>query len=409
MEMVAGPGTPQPPPPEGSLPPPLPVTPAYHQALCSHFRATEPELWSWFSEAGATATGDQSNDDDAEVELLKSTYRLDGGVHDVLTGHAALLAGRLGLVRPVELYQELGGGERNARVFDLNQRTRVVFGGDLLDLLNPTEQQAVLAHELAHVALWERHDGEFLVLDHLVHRMVEESGESDALNETARRLRLHTEVWADTVAAAVVDDDGAMVSTVVKLNTGLRNVDPEAYLSQARQIIESDPGSSRSLSHPEMHIRVSCIAARTRPGRDKLIETLIGGPDDLDRLDVLGQLRMHDMVAAVMAGGIRSSPSLGLSAGAAGYVKSYPMSTATPAKPPGDRQLSASQPSVRYLGAAVLVDLALVDDELDGLDELRALSREAERVGVGEEFDRILSRATERTPAETRRLRQDAS
>lgn len=48
-----------------------------------------------------------------------------------------------------------------------------------------------------------------------------------------------------------LDGDGAMVSTVVKLNTGLRNVDPEAHLGQARQIIESDPGS-RCRSNPRI-------------------------------------------------------------------------------------------------------------------------------------------------------------
>ena len=44
--------------------------------------------------------------------------------------------------------------------------------------------------------------------------------------------------------------------------------------------------------------------------------------------------------------------------------------------------------------------------QLAGLTELRLLSREADRIGVATEFDKILSRATDRTVGEARKLRE---
>ncbi|MEP1126348.1 MAG: M48 family metalloprotease [Ilumatobacter sp.] len=381
------------------------ATPRYHEQLCLHLKDTEPELWAWFRE---TIEPDRAAVDQAELELLKTTYRLDGEVHGVLAGFAPLLAGRLGLDEEVVLYQDLGGAERNARVMRLGDRIHVVFSGDLLELLDVHEQEAVLAHELAHVALHDRCDRDYLVLDHLVHRADVEAITDDVVGETARRLRLHTEVFADAVAHEMMDDLRPVVSSIVKVNTGLRNVDPDAYLRQARQIIETDPSSSHGWTHPELHVRVACLAARSAevPGdvTGEVVTQLIDGPDDLDRIDLLGQLRIQEIVSRVLASAGSIDASDDGTEDFRSYVRNYPDLEPARAEPILDGELADATPSVRHLVGALLVDVALLGDG-DGLDRTGAFSREAQRQGVGDEFDKVLSRATERTLADVRKLR----
>ena len=353
------------------------ATPHYHQALRDHLRATEPELWSWFRESAEPTS---SAVEQAELELLKTTYRLDGNLHDVLTGFATLISGKLGLGDDVVLYQALGESERNARVMRLGDKVHIVFSGDLLELLDLEEQEAVLAHELAHIALHDRDSGDYAVLDRLLHRIDIEAVANDAVGETARRLRLHAEVFADAVALDILGDARPVVSSIVKVNSGLRNVDPDAYLRQARQIVEADPSASAGWTHPELHVRVACLAARASPAGSEIITQLIEGPDDLDRMDLLGQLRIQALVGRVLAiaRGLYGAVDNELWA----YLQSFPVDNHLAVAPIEDGELAGASPSIRHLCAALLVDVALLSDA-DGLERLTVFSREAERQGSG--------------------------
>lgn len=381
-------------------------TPAYHAELRDLLTATEPELWQWFAES---KTLEARTDDEAELALLKSAIRLDGGVHDVLVAHATLLRDAFAITEPVALYQELGSSERNAHVFRLNGQVNVVFGGDLLELLQPSEQQVILAHELAHIALWRRDDGDFGVLDQLIHRLASDPGADDTLIETARRLRLHTEVWADAAALAAVDDIDTAVAAMVKVGSGLRHVDPAAYLRQAEDILALDSRATTAWTHPELHIRVACLSAcrmthlsaGQHHAAGPVLATLINGPDDLDRLDLLGQRRLQVLASRVLATATGSSPSDAV----IDHLRRYADLALQEAEPIAEGELTAMAPSVRWFAASLLVDLALVDDEVDDLADLRAMSTEADRQGVADEFDKILAKATEQTRSEVVALR----
>ena len=377
-------------------------TPVYHAELRDLLTATEPELWQWF---GDSKTLEARADDEAELALLKSAIRLDGGVHDVLVAHATLLRDAFAIIEPVALYQELGASERNAHVFRLNGQVNVVFGGDLLELLEPSEQQMILAHELAHIALWRRDDGDFGVLDHMIHRLASDPGADDTVIETARRLRLHTEVWADAAALTAVDDIDTAVAAMVKVGSGLRHVDPAAYLRQAEDILALDSRATTAWTHPELHIRVACLSAGQRHAADPVLATLINGPDDLDRLDLLGQRRLQTLTARVLATAAGSSPSDAV----ADYLRRYPDLVLAGRTPIADGELTELAPSVRWFAASLLVDLALVDDDVDDLADLRAMSAEADRQGVVDEFDKILAKATEQTRSEVAALRADTA
>lgn len=398
--------------------------PAYHRALREHLEATEPELWAWFTESAAPSA---DSIHEAEVQLLKTSYRLDGGLHDVLTAYASLAAGQLELRGNITLYQELGTQERNARVLILGDDVHIVFGGDLLDLLDLGEQQAVLAHELAHVSLWQRDDKAYWILDQLVHRLAADPTAADAVGETARRLRLHTEVFADAIAAEITGERDDMIGAVVKVNSGIRSVDPEAYLRQARQILEADPESSRGWTHPELHVRVACIAARSSANADELIAGLIEGPDELDRVDLLGQFRLQELTATVLASGLRASKRVPDTPDAAGagtdvpsgheidtHIGMFPQAVRTAVaddrgpldgRALEDGALTDHEPSVRHLCGALLVDIALAPEgRATGVDRIAPVAQEADRIGVAAEFDKILARATERSIRDVRKL-----
>ena len=59
-----------------------------------------------------------------------------------------------------------------------------------------------------------------------------------------------------------------------------------------------------------------------------------------------------------------------------------------------DEELASATPSVRHLSGALLVDLALSGDDLEGV---RQFEEEAKRLGVAEEFTKILTKATARS------------
>ena len=97
---------------------------------------------------------------------------------------------------------------------------------------------------------------------------------------------------------------------------------------------------------------------------------------------------------------------IGANDGTDTYLRSYPELAIDGAVRLPDGELTEHEPSIRWMAAALLVDLALADGATEQLDELRALSTEAARQGTGSEFDKILARATDRTAAETARIRE---
>ncbi|HUF99702.1 MAG TPA: hypothetical protein VMM60_16360 [Ilumatobacter sp.] len=380
------------------------TVPAYHAALRSLLEPNHPELWRWFAESLQPSADDVAH---AALGILKTSYRLDGDVHAALAGLATVLAGRIGLDCDVVLYQALvdrpvSAGARNAQVVVLGDTAHLVFAGDMLALLDVAEQEAVLAHELAHVWLQRTDGGAMRVLDQLVHRIDAESDES-VLAETARRLRLHTEVFADRVAVEAITLDGmteadaetTLVRALVKVHTGLQNVDAAAYLRQARQILESNVTVSEGWTHPELHVRIACITARRSASIDEVMHQLIDGADDLDRLDLLAQHRLQVLSARVLAGAVPKArvivdtPDDDIDVHLA-HLDSLDFDGATPLD---DSELLEGSASVRHLAAALILDIAMLLRRADAdLDDLNLFTAEAHRIGVADQFDALLAR-----------------
>jgi len=407
-----------------------PTIPEYHVGLRQLMEDEQPALWRWFVQSLRTSGHDAA---EAELEIVKSAYRLDGDGHAALAGIAQVLAGKLGLDGDVVLYQALAdtGRNRNAGVTMVGATAHVVFAGDLLTLLDLQEQEVLLAHELAHVWLFQRDEGAFRVLDRLLHRLAVES-DSPVVAETARRLRLHTEVFADRVAMQLVstpathettdptaelprrarhnvapsdtsahpDTLATVVRALVKLHSGLHHVDAAAYLRQAREILEADSSTSAGWTHPQLHVRIACLAARDTVGVESIARHLIDGGDDLDRLDLLGQRRLEQLTARVLAGvvpvahALPDAPREAIDLHVALFDGTFQTADGDGASPLDDNELADVAPSVRHYAAALVLDFAMLMRSNDAdLDDLARLTKEAHRIGVGKEFDALLTRA----------------
>ena len=270
------------------MPSPLP----YHAALADYLQSAEPESWAWFASA-------QGRDDFAEelrLDLLKQTYRLEPATHPELFAALAAAQAALAPGLPVTLYQSQHARGLNAAIYCLPGEAHIVFEGNVLQLLDSAELRGVIGHELAHYRLWQESDGRFFQTDRITQAMAVEPRAGASHVETARLLRLYTEIYADRGALAVTGDAGPVISGLVKLGTGLAQVDPVAYARQAEEIFARVKVKTEGVSHPETFIRTRAVGlwAARDPKADAEVRRMIEGAPSLDKLDLLGQVRFRD-------------------------------------------------------------------------------------------------------------------
>lgn len=390
--------------------PPLAET-SYLGALRDLVRSTEPELWSFF----ASSARNQELAEEARRDLLRSAYRLDRSAHAELVDGAALAAERLGVTDPVTLYQAQDGSSDGANAFmvSLPGEAHVVFSGRLLELVEGAELVAVVGHELAHHVLWTLDGGEFWVLDRLVQGAANDVAARSSHEETARLVRLHTEVIADRGGLVAAGGDlEAAVAALVKISTGLRAVSGAAYLAQAAEVIGSGPEASSGLSHPEVFVRVWALARWAAEGdaADAEVAARLSGPPRLDHLDVLAQRSVTDGVHSVVRRFL-SYPWAGTDA-VVGHARLFG-DGAVPRKPVGRRMPDAPTPLERCaagltdLYAYVLLDLATVDEDIEAPAMAAALVL-SEELGIAKRFDAVVAKELAVTAKDVRKRRADA-
>src|SRR5262249_31805553 len=191
---------------------------------------------------------------------LRSTYRLQPESHPELYQAVDAAKARLDLDIPVTLYQAQQGTESNATLYFIPGEGHLVFFGPVLALLDPTELKSVIGHELAHYLLWVRENGEFHIADRLVQAVAADPRASASHEQTARRYRLYTEIYADRGSLCVTGELNPVIAGLVKIETGLSHVSAESYLRQAEEIFASGAVVTEGLSHPETFIRALALA-----------------------------------------------------------------------------------------------------------------------------------------------------
>ncbi|MFC0626601.1 M48 family metalloprotease [Kribbella deserti] len=375
---------------------------AYHRAVLAHVRRTDEAAWrSLHGRLGTPAAepddGHGGNSGTATVDdrglpesLLRNAYRLEPAGHPELHEAARRAGTALGLTGPVEFFQ-VQGGPANASLLYQPDHTVILFSGSLLDLLDHDELTAICGHELAHQLLWTLDDGAYLAVDRLLDAAAGDARTPPQYLETGRRWAMACELFADRGALTACGNLATTVRALLKVQTGLAQVDPDAYLRQAAEVDLSS--GSRGTSHPEGVARAWALRGWLA-GED--VEGVVTGPLDVDAPDVLDAAMLRELAGRfashVAAESELSSPVVATHAAA--FFDPPPAELPTPAGPfprfdeplamrpvdglPMPRPRALTPATQRFLGY-LLLDLATADPDTGdaGLSAAIRIARQA--------------------------------
>ncbi len=263
----------------------------YHRRVRDYFRQ-QTKTWDYF----ALAKNKEEQLTEFKTELLKNTYKFDPVADHGIYSKVDLAKSKLELTGlPVTVYQAQYTDELNAAIVYLNREAHIVFSGPVVTLLSEDELLSVLAHELTHIKLYSLLDGELEVADRIITAIANNHSSEAAYYETARLFRLYTEVFCDRGALMVTGNHEPVITSLVKMSTGLQQVQAETYLRQADEIFAADAKTrSAGLSHPENFIRAKAIQLWHNQATDveKMVSDMVEHNIELDRLDIFQQQEM---------------------------------------------------------------------------------------------------------------------
>lgn len=356
--------------------------PPYLAGLRDYLKTAEPDIWKWFS----SATFRAEHADNVRLELLKGAYRLDRAAHGPLHAQADDVLRRLGLAIPATLYQEQLNPRLNAALFYLPGEGHLMFSGPLLDTLTPPETAWVMAHEFSHHALFATADGEFHAADQVLNAMAGHRGAQPSHVQSSRLFQLYSEIYADRGALSAFPDPLLGVSTLVKIETGLKDVSAAGYLAQADEIFSKGKVSTRELTHPEAFIRARALKLWADRGEaaEPEIARMIEGTPALDDLDLVAQQRMTRLTKQVISHFL-ARPALrseAMAAHAKLFFDDYSAVNEPLEEPP---DLTSVDPSVQSYFCHLLLDFTAVDPRLEEVP-LAAAILESRALGLEDRF-----------------------
>lgn len=381
----------------------------YHREVVAYLKEHEPEIWDWSISLEAR----ELQAEELRTALLRETYRLSPDSHPKAHEAAMRVAERLGITAPVTLYQA-GGPSMNAGLTYLPEEIHVVLHGPVLERLDSTELVALLGHEIAHYRLWSEEAGDILTADRILRQTVADPRASASHGETARLFQLHTELYADRGAALAGADPGPAISTLVKIQTGIDSADPAAYLRQAEELETADSSASKARSHPEIFLRAQAVDKwwRGDAGLDDWLRRRLRGPLAVQRLDLVGQLEATRLTRRLVGDFLRRSEFT--SEAHSNQAKTYFPDWAGTGN--ADDKVDAAMvaeidPATRQFLAAVILDLALCDEEVreEGMMEAGRYAQSLELVEpLLETLRRDVRLSKREIDALNRRLRKEA-
>ena len=378
----------------------------YHRAIVAYLRAHEADLWNWFGSGQAQADYAES----LRLELLKRCYRLHADSHPELAQAGLEATQRLGLEIPVTFYQAQERTELNAALYYLRGEGHVVFSGPVLSLLTSTELKAVIGHELAHYFLWQEEEGAHLVADRVLQAMANHPDAAPSHLQTARRFRLHTEIYADRGAWLVTPDLNAVVASLVKMQTGLHQASGSSYLAQAEEIFSRGHFATEQVSHPEAFIRARALRLWSEGAAelDGELSAMIHGEETLDSLDLPGQAGLSGLTRRFIEQLLR--PAWFQTDAALGHARLFfpRLRPAHEDDPALEQELTALPPKLREYLAFVLLDFCVADPELERMPVAWALEW-ARRFKFEAEFEKMLVRELKLSARELKKIRSEAA
>ena len=259
----------------------------YHRELLDYLRTDEKELWDWIASQKVRDEYAQA----VRQQLLKTTYRLDPATSGELYQAAQSAADGLGHAAAITLYQAQNATALNASLAWLPGEVHIVLHGPVQETLSKAELIALFGHEIAHHVLYSIDNGAYLTVEQVLAAMLGDRAASPAFSVTWKHFKLYTELFCDRMTLELTRDLAACVSMQVKMETGLKDVNADAYLKQAEEILSGGPTASEGITHPEMFIRARALELWQHDPKqaDAALESLIQGPLAIGTLDSLRQ------------------------------------------------------------------------------------------------------------------------
>jgi hypothetical protein len=255
-------------------------------------------------------------------------------------------------------------------------------------------------------------DQRFHITDRLTHAMAADPRAEPSHLESARLMRLYTEIYADRGALQVTNDPAAVISGLVKIHTGLAQVDAATYVRQAEEVFaRSKKIRTDELTHPEAFIRARAIMLWSEGATE--IETeitrMIEGDIAIDKLDLVAQSRMTALTLRWLRLFLR--PAWFRTDPVRAHVRLFFPDFDFAPEGHEDEALLATlrgaDASARDYFCYLLLDFAAVDPELEH-EPLRAAFALASLLAWDERFETLVVKELKLKKREAQRLRADA-
>jgi hypothetical protein len=373
----------------------------YLSDIVAYLREEEPRLWSWF----ASQRFEDERAAAVRLDLLKATVRLDRETHGGLYAAADEVAGRLGVMAPITLYQA-GGEGANAALFYLPGEVHIVLQGPVAAALDQAELRALLGHEIGHHHLFREDGGAYRVAEQLLSSMASDPRAEASHLRTEHLYRMYVEAYADRAALAVTGAVEPVITCLVKVETGLAAASATAYLAQADEIFSAVQPATAGITHPETFMRARALAlwARRAPRADDELRRMLHGPLAIETLDLLGQRELTALTRTVVGEVLaepwmRTEPVL---AHGRLYFPDLPLAS-TPA--PAAAAAGDADPSIRDYLCYLLLDFAAADPTLEDVPLAHVLQL-ADRMGLRDRLEELAHRELRITKKALTSLRQ---
>lgn len=377
-----------------------------HRSLVDWIRNSEPEVWSWHSDAERRT----QDAEEVRLSLLRDSYRMDAEGHPELFVEiaAAQAALRLSAVR-IHAYQAQGQGGPNAAICYLPGEAHLIFSGPILTLLSPLELRAVIGHELAHYLLWQMDEGAYYLADRILHLSAAHPQAQPSHGQSARLWSLATELFADRGSYQATGCLETAVASLVKTCTGLSQVSGKSYLSQAAEIFSKSKPKTDQLTHPETFMRARALQLWVEEGTDleTTVARMLEESEGLDDLDLTQQARLTILTRRFLEHHLHPAwfRSDAVLAHARLFFPDFAPAAAGESLLP--ELLDLSKPRREYL-CHVMLDFCAVDPELEDLPLAAGieLAREMECLG---HFEKIAAKELKVKAKDLKRLKEKAS
>lgn len=380
---------------------------AYQNNVCNYLQKHESALWEWI------AGNEARNAVEMRLHLLKSSYQISVEAHPGLHEAAAKACLSLGIEPNVSLYQASHADGCNIAIWTEADEAHIVFQGAALELLDGDELLAVLGHELSHYVLWQLDNRRYWIANRVLDRLAAEERVRGEWTNTALRFQQHTEIFCDRGAWQVCGQLAPCVTSLVKMETGLRQVHADSYLKQAAEILAAAPADRSNLAHghPQTYIRAEALR-RCAEDSTQNVSALLDLPLSLDTLDVQDQVALCSLTRSLIAQLLAAEwfHSEAVLALARRYFDDF-----AAGEPPAAHDVGAQGQLLLPPGhqldeffAFVLLDFVHVDPALDDLP-LAAAWVLADACGIAAAFERLLLKECRIKKTAFNRLKTDAA